>query len=160
NDEKGHPRSPPYAVDCSAGEVHSGDVMRRFALLSALLLVVGSGRPVEGGVAPAHRQVVPAGSARVVAADAGPRIGLNRLNLLVANDCLLPFTIRADGGLVYPRGSGKTALFCAGLHVGALVGPETRVTIAYYGSEFGPGAMVGGVADDPARPQYQVYKVV
>jgi len=38
-------------------------------------------------------------------------------------------------------------------------GGETRVTVADYASEYGPGEMIGGAADDATKPEYRVYKV-
>ena len=38
---------------------------------------------------------------------------------------------------------------------------ETRVTVAEYSSEYGPGPILpGGAPDDPDRPEHVVYKVV
>ena len=47
-------------------------------------------------------------------------------------------------GLEYPRGTGRYALFAGGIWLGAKLGGTTRVALAEYASEFGPGSMAGG----------------
>jgi hypothetical protein len=64
-----------------------------------------------------------------------------------------------NAGLEFPQGSGRTAVFAAGLWLGGMVGGATRVVVAEYSDEYGPGAMVGGQADNPNRPEYKVYKL-
>jgi hypothetical protein len=49
----------------------------------------------------------------------------------------------------WPAGSGAEHLYCAGLWVGALVGPDTLVSAAVYALEFGP---------PPADPVYTIYE--
>ncbi|HKQ56524.1 MAG TPA: T9SS type A sorting domain-containing protein [Candidatus Eisenbacteria bacterium] len=63
-------------------------------------------------------------------------------------------------GLVFPKGSGKPAVFASGLWLGCIVNGGVRVAVASYSGEYGPGAMLGGSFDDPNRPEYKVYKVV
>lgn len=64
-----------------------------------------------------------------------------------------------NAGLEFPKGSGKTAVYAAGLWLGARVGGETRVALAEYSSEYQPGAMFGGFPDDPNLAEYKVYKL-
>jgi len=64
-----------------------------------------------------------------------------------------------NAGLEFPKGTGKTAVFAAGLWIGGQVGGSTRVAVSEYSDEYGPGAMVGGVADDPTKAEYKVYKL-
>jgi hypothetical protein len=61
-----------------------------------------------------------------------------------------------DAGLFYPRGTNNSAVFASGMWLGATVNDTTRVTVAEYSQEFGPGAMVGGTFDDPTKPEYVV----
>lgn len=119
--------------------------------------------PVAWGAPPrarlgAERIAQPLGTVRSLTVDAGRHIDINLVDMPVTN--VGPFGWDLDArSLVYPKGSGRTALFAAGLWVGGRVGGEPRVTVADYASEYGPGAMVGNAADDPARPAYRVYKV-
>jgi len=68
-------------------------------------------------------------------------------------------TQNGAAGLEFPKGSGKTVVFAAGPWLGALVGGQLRVAVSEYSDEYGPGSIVGGVADDPTRPEYKVYKL-
>ncbi len=62
-------------------------------------------------------------------------------------------------GFEYPQGTGKTAVYAAGLWLGAKVNGEIRLAISEYSDEYAPGSALGGVADDPSRPEYKVYKL-
>lgn len=93
-------------------------------------------------------------------AEAARRLDANRVNLRVANDGRFPFDASGNAsGMLYPRGTANSLLFSSGLWLGGTVAGAPRVTVAEYTSEFAPGAMPGGVPDDPARPAHVVYKV-
>ena len=64
-------------------------------------------------------------------------------------------------GFEWPKGSGKTMLYQAGLWVGANVNGNVRTAVASYNSEFQPGPIlgVGGYPGDPNDPRYRVYKI-
>jgi len=82
----------------------------------------------------------------------------NLLGLRVSNVGSFGFDAPiGQSGLEFPRGSGKSALFAGGLWLGAKVAGETRVTLAEYSFEFGPGPLLGPFAPD--RPEYHVYVV-
>ncbi len=122
------------------------------------LVAISTGSPAHAAVL---RQAAPA---RTRGVDAVRRLDVNTLNLFVANDGRIgfDFTGAATGGnwgLLYPSGSATGVLFAAGLWVGAKVAGQARVTSASYDSEYGPGGMIGGTADNPARPAYRVWKV-
>jgi hypothetical protein len=92
--------------------------------------------------------------------DYGRTIDVNDLRMFVTNFGEIAFDVAGGAaGLEYPKGSGKTAMFAAGLWLGAHVNAETRVTVAEYSWEYGPGAMVGGQSDFHDRPEYEVYKL-
>jgi len=95
------------------------------------------------------------------------RLDINQLNMWVTNYGSIAWArgtgdrrSYADPGLEYPKGSGNTAMFAAGLWLGAKVAGETRAVVAEYSQEYGPGPMVGGTYADPSLPQYRVYKVL
>lgn len=97
--------------------------------------------------------------AAVTNIDVSRRMDLDHLNMVVTNQGSFAWDIATGAaGLVYPRGSGKTAMFAGGLWVGAVVGGETRVTAAEYSFEYGSGPMVGGTFT-PDQPRYLTYKV-
>jgi len=74
-------------------------------------------------------------------------------------------------GLYYPYVSveaiedgtlDKTAIYAAGLWLGGTVNSETRLAVAEYSHEYGPGPMTPGGSYDPDafdNPDYRVYKL-
>ncbi len=61
-------------------------------------------------------------------------------------------------GLYYPRGTKKTAIFAAGIWLGAKVNNQVRIAMAEYSSEFVPGPMKDGTYQ-PDKAAFKVYKV-
>src|SRR5262245_47166435 len=86
-------------------------------------------------------------------------IDINNISMVVTNTGSFAYD-RASGnaGLEFPKGSGKTAVFAAGLWIGAQVGGNTRIAVAEYSDEFKAGAMIGASPDNPNNPDYKVYK--
>ncbi len=122
----------------------------RWSALAGLLLLHS---PVE---ARGNRLGLP----RIHTTDIARRIDANQINMCATNVGSFAFNLSTgDAGLEYPKGSGITSIFAAGLWMGARVGGETRVVVAEYSQEFGPGAMSGGTFTDPSLPAYRVYKV-
>jgi hypothetical protein len=67
-----------------------------------------------------------------------------------------------NSGLVFPKGSGKTAAFTSGLLWGARVpgDPQVRVGGTAYATGLQPGAILAdGTADDPTLDKYRIYRV-
>ncbi len=134
--------------------------MRAARIVSCVVLLIGwavaghaaSGRPRPQGAQPAKRAII----------DNSERIDINNLSMVVTNTGSFAYD-KATGaaGLEFPKGTGKTCVFAAGLWLGGQVGGATRIAVAEYSDEYGPGAMVGGVTDDPAenKPEYKVYKL-
>src|SRR5215470_2319755 len=93
--------------------------------------------------------------------DSSRRIDVNQLNMWVTNFGTIAWDVTTgNAGMVYPKGTDKTAIFASGLWLGARVGTQNRTVVAEYSQEYGPGQMIGGAPDDPANPDYIVYKVV
>jgi hypothetical protein len=91
--------------------------------------------------------------------DTGTEIDVNQVAMFVTNVGSFAFDLGAgNSGLEFPKGTGKTCVFAAGLWMGAKVGGQTRVTVAEYSQEFAPGPMIGGTAA-PDQPSYRVYKL-
>lgn len=106
---------------------------------------------------PAGRPVSPAAIRTV---DAQRRMDINRANLFVTNHGSIAWDLTTGNpGLYFPTGTTNSPVFAAGLWLGARVAGASRVALAEYGFEFGPGRMIGGTFDDPNRPEYRVWKV-
>ncbi|HET7498393.1 MAG TPA: FlgD immunoglobulin-like domain containing protein [Candidatus Eisenbacteria bacterium] len=85
--------------------------------------------------------------------DHDDHMAVNQLDMLVSNHGSLAYDIATgNGGLVYPTGTVKTALFAAGIWIGAKVNGAVRVALGEYAQEYWPGPMSGGSyqADQPA----------
>jgi len=123
--------------------------------------LVASPLPAAGAhqrSAHADRGLVPIYRTQVI--DDIQRIDINQISMVVTNTGSFAFDqLNGAAGLEFPKGSGKTALFAAGLWLGATVGGQVRVAVSGYADEYGPGAMIGGISDDHARPEYKVYKL-
>jgi len=105
----------------------------------------------------AHRVAQPA---RVQGVDNAQFIDINNIKMFVTNTGSFAWDkTSGNSGLEFPKGTGKTAVFAAGLWLGGQVGGATRVAVAEYSDEYGPGAMVGTSADDPTKAEYKVYKL-
>ncbi|MFI5371442.1 MAG: T9SS type A sorting domain-containing protein [Candidatus Eisenbacteria bacterium] len=127
--------------------------------LVAVTLTIGTSAAHAGGVTRSgdDAAVRPAGVAGV---DNSHVIDANNIRMFVTNTGSFAWNkTTGSAGLEFPRGTGNTAVFAAGLWMGARVGGTTRVVVSEYSDEYGPGAMVGTIADDPNRSEYRVYKL-
>lgn len=89
-------------------------------------------------------------------------IGVNNIRMFVTNTGSFAWDKEGAGqpaGFEFPRGSGKTAVYAAGLWLGAKVNGGIRLAISEYSDEYMPGAIVGGAPDDPNKAEYKVYKL-
>ncbi len=83
---------------------------------------------------------------------------VNNLDMVVTNHGSLAFDFTGNAGLVYPKGSGHTAVFASGLWIGARVNGLTRVAVAEYGQEYVPGPMENGTFL-PDQPDFKTYTI-
>jgi hypothetical protein len=85
----------------------------------------------------------------------------NRINMFVTNFGSIAWDLTSgSSGLIYPKGTGQTAVYAAGLWLGGTVGAQTRLAVAEYSQEYAPGVITpGGFPDDPMLARYRVYKV-
>src|SRR5687768_16745743 len=85
------------------------------------------------------------------------RIDINNISMVVTNTGSFAYDkVTGNSGLEFPKGTGKTAVFAAGLWVGAEVAGNVRVAVAEYSDEYGAGAILpGGAPDDPDKPEYK-----
>jgi len=128
----------------------------RFISLVLLLLLSAS---VVAAATPtgAKRRARPA---RTNPVDATQRIDINNISMVVKNTGSFAYdTPNNAAGLEFPKGTGKTAVFAAGLWMGALVGGKVRASAAEYRDDFLPGAAPGGVPENSDDPALKVYKL-
>ncbi len=122
-------------------------------VLISSLAGVAAAAPIRGS----SRRAKPA-SSKVV--DNSQRIDINNVSMVVTNTGSFAYDkSTGNSGLEFPKGTGKTAVFAAGLWVGATVGGQTRVAVSEYSDDYAPGQAVGGLADDFTKPEYKVYKL-
>jgi len=93
--------------------------------------------------------------------DNSTRIDANLVDMFVTNHGSFAWDITTgDPGLIYPKGTNKTAVFASGLWLGAMINDTIHVTVAAYSMEYSPGAMLnGGPAADPNDPHWRVYQI-
>jgi hypothetical protein len=119
--------------------------------------VVQGGPAVRRSAAPARIQR----ESRAQGIDNLRRIDVNTINMFLTNYGSFAWDLTSgNAGLVWPKGTSKTAVFAAGLWFGAVVNNEVRTVVAEYSQEYGPGPMVGGKFADPSYKDYRTWKVV
>jgi len=129
----------------------------RITLAVALLASfagVAFAAPIKKGKARSHR------SARTLVSGDLQRIDINNISMVVKNTGSFAYdTPNSAAGLEFPKGTGKTAVFAAGLWMGAVVNGLVAVSVAEYSDDYFPGPAPGGVPADPDLPQHKVYKL-
>ncbi len=123
-----------------------------------LLLLVPSAVAARG----TGGNAAPVAPAQARTTDATQRIDINNLSMVVTNTGSFAYdkSGSTSGGLEFPKASGKTVVFAGGLWLGALVNGAPRVTVSEYSDDYRPGAILAnGQPDDPAKPEYKVYKL-
>ena len=96
------------------------------------------------------------GPARPQDFDFAQRVDANQISMSVTNVGSFAFDMSLFGpGLEYPRGSGKTAVFAAGLWMGALFDGLPRGALATYGQDYVPGT----IGSTPGWPDFRVFKL-
>ena len=62
-------------------------------------------------------------------------------------------------GVEFPKQSGQSVVFGAGVWMGAPMGGVPRVTVSAYRSEYSPGAAPGGLPEPASLPALRVFKL-
>ncbi|MEO8231010.1 MAG: hypothetical protein ABI638_01925 [Ignavibacteriota bacterium] len=89
-------------------------------------------------------------------------LNINNISTYFYNNGISDISSQGNSGLVYPKGSGKTAAFTSGLLWGARVtgDPDPRVGGTAYRTGLQPGQVKSdGTADDPNLDIYGAYRV-
>jgi hypothetical protein len=90
------------------------------------------------------------------------KIDINNISMFVTNtgSFALDKPDNFVAGLEFPKGTGKTAVYAAGMWLGARVSGQTRVAVSEYSDEYGPGAILNPTTwDNPDKTEYKVYKL-
>ena len=93
------------------------------------------------------------------ATDNSGRVDANNLDMFLTNHGSFGWDLStSEPGLRYPKGTTKTALFAAGIWVGAQVNDTVRTCIAEYSQEYAPGPMYNGTfqVDQPTFKNYRL----
>jgi hypothetical protein len=113
-----------------------------------LLLILGTVSIAAAAPVGRRAHAAPARSAPHRAAsiiDNGDRMSVNNLDMVVTNHGSLAYDLMTgNAGLVYPRGTTKTAVFAVGPWIGAKVDGAIRVAMGEYSQEYAPGPMRNG----------------
>ena len=89
-------------------------------------------------------------------------LNINNVVTQIYNDGNSDITPDGNSGVIFPRGSGKTAVFESGLLWGAQVAgdPQVRVGGSAYRQGLQPGKIISpGVAENPALDKNRIYRV-
>ncbi|MCW8960140.1 MAG: hypothetical protein OQK29_01170, partial [Ignavibacteriaceae bacterium] len=90
-------------------------------------------------------------------------LDINNIFTVLRNNGISDIDVnQQNSGLVFPKGSGKTAAFTSGLLWGARIpgDPQVRVGGTAYATGLQPGAILAdGTADDPTLEKYRIYRV-
>ncbi len=91
--------------------------------------------------------------------DNSTHMDANNIDMFVTNHGSFGWDLgTGNPGLIFPKGGTKTALFAAGIWVGAEVGGKIRTAVAEYSQEYAPGPMKDGTyqADAPTFHNYKI----
>ncbi len=89
-------------------------------------------------------------------------LNINNISTYFFNNGISDISASGNSGLVYPKGSGKTAVFTSGLLWGARVAgdPDPRVGGTAYRTGLQPGKVLpDGTADVTTLDKYRIYRV-
>ena len=126
-----------------------------FAAMS--IATAASAAPRAGTATPSTPGRGPSRSSSLL--DNTGRMDVNNLDMFVTNHGSIAYDLTTgNAGLIFPRGSGKTAIFAAGPWIGAMVGGQVRVVLGEYVQEYTPGPMSGGTFQ-PDRSEFRNYRV-
>ncbi len=89
-------------------------------------------------------------------------LNINNISSYFYNNGISDVSPAGNAGFVYPKGTGKTAVFTSGLLWGAKVAgfPDPRVGGTAYRTGLVPGKVLpNGIADNPILDKYRIYRV-
>jgi hypothetical protein len=135
--------------------------MRSIRWLGASALILALMAPEAWGAAKSSASPAPRHRAHRAGAniDNSTHMDANNLDMVDTNHGSYAYDLlTGNGGLIYPKGSTKTAIFAAGPWIGAKVNGETRVAVGEYSQEYTPGPMLGGTFQSDI-PRFKNYRI-
>lgn len=99
------------------------------------------------------------GSNSITVVKTQKRFDANNVDTWVQNTGIFNQDIRINNtpGFMWPRGSGKFAIFTSGLSIGTIYNGALRLATASYGGEYAPGYIENGVALTDSR--FRIYSI-
>jgi hypothetical protein len=92
--------------------------------------------------------------------DNSTHMDLGNIDMFVTNHGSLAYDLTTENaGFIYPKGGTYTAIYAAGLWLGAKVNGQVRCAIGEYSQEFVPGPMANGTYL-PDVPEFKNYTIV
>jgi hypothetical protein len=113
------------------------------------------------GVTVAYARMQPSSATSPLSYDTAKRFDGNNIDMFVTNEGSYGLNqSTGNAGLIYPKGTENTALFAAGIWIGAKVNGDIRVRVAEYADTYVPGPIFTSTTwGDPADTTYHVYKI-
>ena len=128
--------------------------MKPHRIIPIVLLLLFSASLVAAATAAGPKRR--ARPARTTPEDASQKIDINNISMVVKNTGSFAYdTENGTSGLEFPKGTGKFAVFAAGLWMGAKVGSTVRASVAEYSDDYRPGP----AGQNPADAAHKVYKL-
>ncbi len=134
----------------------------RFVFLCILSVMLASGSPA----AEKAKKAGGSGGAGLLRATGSPAytwMNINQISTVLRNSGIADIDpTQNNSGLVYPKGSNKTAIYESGLLWAARVAgdPQVRVGGSAFSSGLQPGKLLSpGVAEDPNLPKNRIYRI-
>ncbi len=103
----------------------------------------------------------PAGVAKTTGTPSKAYMNINNISTVIANKGFADIDVQEqNSGFVFPKGSGKAALFQSGFLWGGIVSGQVRVGGSAYRTGLTPGKILpNGQAEDPNLPNVRIYRV-
>lgn len=126
----------------------------RLAILAMVLALVWSAGAVTAAPDRVAKKRVRPLRGNVV--DNSQQIDINNIAMYVTNTGSFAWDKQTgNSGLEFPKGTHKTAVFAAGLWMGARVGGQIRVSVSEYSDDYDPGPY----GQSAAAPEHKTYKL-
>ncbi len=126
-----------------------------------ILAVAVMGLAVIAAAAGAEKGTGPRGLSRVLGSPVNTYLDVNNISTVFWDQGYADIDVQdLNAGFVFPKGSGKTAVFQSGFLWGGIVNGEVRVGGSAYRSGLQTGKILSvGVPEDPNLPKNRIYRI-